>query len=35
MLQYIDMELRGAPSAVEALTIPLSATRKRLAAMRW
>jgi hypothetical protein len=35
LLQYIDMELRSAPSAVEALTIPLSATRKRLAAMRW
>jgi Ser/Thr protein kinase RdoA (MazF antagonist) len=35
MLQYIDMELRSAPSAVEALTIPLSATRERLAAMRW
>lgn len=35
MLQYIDMELHSAPSAVEALTVPLSATRERLAAMRW
>jgi hypothetical protein len=35
MLQYVDVELRSAPSAVEALTIPLSATRERLAAMRW
>jgi hypothetical protein len=35
MLQYVDVELRSAPFAVEAVTIPLSATRARLAAMRW
>jgi phosphotransferase family enzyme len=35
MLQYVDLELRVAPSAVEALTIPLSVTRERLDTMQW